>query len=125
MDKKTGVKIMNSLNKYDNFKDWFNKNLNDKAEDIANHGADGGFTGIIYNNEMAKVFDHFQDEIWEMVVNEAEEMGENPITFISNFNRIDMATEFNSFKALLVWFACEKLAQKYSKYWEIYDEHYK
>lgn len=108
---------MDNLNKYDNFKDWFNENLGDKAEDIANCGADGGFTSIIYTNEMVEIFDHFQDEIWEMVVNEAEEMGENPITFISSFKRIDMATEFNSFKALLVWYACEKLAvQEYDEF---------
>jgi hypothetical protein len=104
---------MNNLNSYENLKDWFNKTLGDQANEIAENGADCGFTGIIYTNEMVEIFDYFQDEIWEMVVNEAEEIGENPIKFISSFNRIDMTTEFNNFKALLVWFACEKLAREF------------
>jgi hypothetical protein len=95
------------------FEDWFKANLHEYKEDIANHGADAGYPKITYTADTVKIFDKFGDEIWEMAVEDAEDMGyKNAAAMIAEFVRSDMLSDFNSFKNLMVWYACEKLAQQ-------------
>jgi hypothetical protein len=95
------------------FKTWFNKNLKDSARDIANHGADAGYPHITYTSDCAKLFDKFGDEIWNMAVEDADDMGcKNVAEMISGFVRSDMLGDLNQFKNLMVWYACEKLARE-------------
>lgn len=101
------------MNYQDTFEQWFQQNLSEYAEDIANHGADGGFPHITYTNEIVEIFNKYEDEIWQMVNDSANEYGAKDIAdFIGSFNRIDMAESFDGFKNLLVWFACEDLAYR-------------
>lgn len=96
------------------FKDWFNANLLESAEDIANHGADGGFNGIIYITECAELFDKYQEEIWDMAVEMANDLGhKNVCEMIATFKRSDMLEDIHTFKNLMVWFAVEELARQY------------
>lgn len=95
------------------FRGWFMANLKDNARDIANHGADCGFSGITYNRDAAKLFDKFDSEIWDIAYEEAQSMGCKSIPeFIAGFRRIDMADDIVTFKTLMVWFACEHLARE-------------
>jgi hypothetical protein len=94
------------------FRAWFKANLADSARDIAGHGADGGFPGITYTRDCVKLFDRYGDEIWAMAVEQAEDMGENVGTMIAGFRRKDMLDSLDSFKNLMVWFACEELARE-------------
>ena len=93
------------------FQEWFNANLAESAYDIANHGADCGFPHITYTSDCVKLFDQFQDEIWEMAVSMAEDMGcRNVMEMVAGFKRSDMLETPDTFKNLMVWFACEELA---------------
>lgn len=95
------------------FAGWFNANLRDNAKDIAAHGADCGFPNISYTRDTVKLFDKFGDEIWEMAVQDAEELGEkNVAAMIAGFSRADMLTGLDQFKNLMVWYACEKLSRE-------------
>jgi hypothetical protein len=95
------------------FRSWFNANLRQYARDIARHGADCGFPGISYNADTVCIFDRFADEIWEMAVADASDMGHaNVAEMIAGFSRADMLVDFDCFKNLMVWYACEKLAQE-------------
>lgn len=95
------------------FKDWFAANLAEDAADIAKHGADAGFSGIIYTNECAELFDRYEDEIYSMVSDDAEEFGaKNVPEFIATFGRADMAETMAGFKNLLVWYAAERMANE-------------
>jgi hypothetical protein len=95
------------------FEDWFKANLREYQEDIANHGADAGFPKITYTADTCKIFDKFGDEIWSMAVEDAEEIGYNNVAaMIAEFVRSDMLSSIDSFKNLMVWYACEKLAQR-------------
>ncbi len=94
-------------------KDWFKANLHEYTEDIASHGADAGFPKITYTADPVKIFDKFAAQIWEMAVEDAEDMGyKNVAAMIAEFVRSDMLDTFDSFKNLMVWYACEKLAQQ-------------
>lgn len=95
------------------FRSWFNANLRASAQDIANHGADSGFPCITYTSDTVKLFDRFEDEIWNMAVEQAEILGcKNVAEMIAGFNRADMLNDIDTFKNLMVWFACETLAQE-------------
>ncbi|MCP1768306.1 DUF7222 domain-containing protein (plasmid) [Bradyrhizobium barranii] len=93
------------------FQSWFNANLKAHARDIARHGADCGFPSISYTSDTVCIFDRFADEIWAMAVADAEEYGHtNVCEMIAGFKRSDMLADYDSFKNLMVWYACEKLA---------------
>jgi hypothetical protein len=95
------------------FEDWFKANLREYQEDIANHGADAGFPKITYTAHTVKIFDKFADQIWSMAVEDAEDMGYNNVAaMIAEFGRSDLLSSIDSFKNLMVWYACEKLAQR-------------
>ena len=95
------------------FETWFKANLKDYQEDIANHGADGGFPKITYISDTCKIFDRFADQIWDMAVEDAEAMGyKNVAAMIADFGRGDMLDDINCFKNLMVWYACERLAHQ-------------
>lgn len=95
------------------FRAWFNTNLKDRAMDIASHGADAGYPHITYTSDTVKLFDRFGDEIWDMAVQDAEDMGcKNVAEMIAGFGRADMLSGLDQFKNLMVWYACEKLARE-------------
>lgn len=98
------------------FRAWFNANLLESAHDIARHGADCGYPHITYNSDCAELFDQFSDEIWEMAVSDAESLGsKNVAEMIAGFGRADMLETFETFKTLMVWYACETLAREVSE----------
>lgn len=101
------------------FQNWFKANLNEYAEDIASYGADTGYPYITYTSHTVKIFDKFASEIWDMAVEDAEAMGyKNVAAMIAEFARSDMLDSIDSFKNLMVWYACEKFAQQLTDdYW--------
>lgn len=97
------------------FRAWFKRNLSDYAGDIARHGADAGYPHITYNTDAAKVFDAYADEIWAMAVEDASDMGHSNVAeMIAAFGRSDMADDWLTFRVLMVWYACEKVARELS-----------
>jgi hypothetical protein len=95
------------------FKDWFLANLRTYAQDIAEYGADGGFPCLTYTDDTVKIFDKFASEIWKMAVEDSQNIGYNNIAaMIAEFGRSDMLATIDSFKSLMVWYACEKLARQ-------------
>ena len=95
------------------FKDWFKEHLGDHVQDIATHGSDCGFTYITYYEECVGLYKRFESEIWEMLVKDSESFGhKNPMEFIATFNRSDMTEDPDTFKNLLVWYACEHVAHE-------------
>ena len=98
------------------FKAWFDTNLKDSARDIARHGADAGYPCITYTSDCVKIFDKFGDEIWAMAVEEAESLGsKNVAEMVAGFGRADMLGSLDTFKNLMVWYACETLAREYDQ----------
>ena len=95
------------------FKAWFDRNLKEYARDIAEHGADAGYPYITYTSDTVKIYNKYEEEIWEKLNDEKEEMGLKSVPeLIASFHRIDMADEPAQFKNLLVWFMCEEYARE-------------
>ncbi len=100
----------------DTLKDWMIDQYQDgEIAEIAEHGCDAGWSGISYTSDCAALFDTYQDEIWNLLVDTADSLGEDPMTLIAGFRRSDMTKSgINEFKNLLVWFAVEHYANEMS-----------
>ena len=55
-------------------------------QDVANHGADGGYNGFIYYTDTIKFFKNNRAEIVALVKEYADEFGQTPIEFVASFN---------------------------------------
>jgi len=58
----------------------------DAVSDINNHGIGGGFSGFIYYSDTVKFFDTYKKDILKLAEQQAEEMGEDMLSMIANFN---------------------------------------
>ncbi len=96
------------------FSKWFKKNMKDYAKDIANHGADAGYPFISYTSDCVKLYDRFEDEIYEALNQDAEEFGLDSVDALTaTFRRKDMLSTPDQRKNLLVWYMCEREARAY------------
>lgn len=96
------------------FNKWFKKNMKDYAKDIANHGADAGYPHISYTSDCVKLYNKFEEEIYEALNQDAEEFGYDSVdAFVSTFRRKDMLATPDQRKNLLVWYMVEREARGY------------
>lgn len=100
----------------------------DTLEDVANHGANAGFSGFIYYTETVAFFKKNRREILAMVEEMSEEFGQDPVQFVASFNCLDNDREtraeiartlYGSLKKddhlvanALAWFALEETARQ-------------
>ena len=92
---------------------WFWRNLRNEAADIAKHGAASGFPKITYYRDTVKIYNRFEDEIWEMAEQDAEDCGcKSVLEFFASLQGAHHADSPHTFKNLLVWYACEKIAHE-------------
>lgn len=92
---------------------WVNANLKENLPDIAEYGCTAGFPMISYYTDTNKLYDRFADEIWGMLDEDAEELGEkNILTMIAGFGGADAVQDEITFKNLLLWYAVERIAHK-------------
>lgn len=98
----------------DTFAEWFRENLGDYARDIARYGADNGFPGISYTSGCTALFDRYAGEMWKLVTSVADGTGyQSMVDLLRHHARADMADSWSGYRTLLVWVACESLAQTY------------
>jgi hypothetical protein len=57
----------------------------ENLQDIANHGADSGYSGLTYYSDTVAFFKRNRAEIVELVKNMASELGENPADMVAGF----------------------------------------
>ena len=99
----------------------------DDLQDIANHGADAGWSGFTYYSDTVKFFKAHRAEIVDLVKEYAEEFGQSPMAFVASFNCLKPAGEYEAEIAeclygrvsadnmtvpnALAWFALEEVAR--------------
>lgn len=81
---------------------------------VAHHGcASVCVGGLIYYNETSAFHDKFEEEIWDLVYSQSEEMGyDNCLSFIASFNGSKDVGSLFQLKNLLCWYAVEYTCQQ-------------
>ena len=95
------------------FESWIRANFsNSDLRDMIRHGVSSGFGGLTYYRDTCKLYDKFSDEIWNLLYDDAQNMGYNNVLkfIVECFRDSDISDEVD-FKNLLVWYAVERIAQ--------------
>lgn len=99
----------------------------ESASDVANHGADGGFSGFIYYTETVKFAKRQRASILEMAKEQASDFGTEVYAMIANFGCLgeysatDVAEAIHNPRSTngqqvlnaLAWYALEETARAY------------
>ena len=96
------------------FRDWMKAHFT-KGEllDLAQYGADAGWPRLTYYNETAALYRRFANEIWETLIEDAEEYGyQNVFEFLATFRLANNVANREQVENLLVWYMAERTAQK-------------
>lgn len=96
------------------FTAWMKTNF-DKGQlrDIADHGADAGWGRLTYYHHTTKLYDRFEDEIWDALVDDAQDFGHaNVYEFMETWNKNYMPQSAAQFKNQLVWYMAERIARQ-------------
>ena len=95
----------------DTFENWMLDQFdNDTLSDLARHGAQNGFSGLIYYSETTALYRKYKDDIWEMLYDDAESHGVTILEMISGFGEAKNVANADQLENLLVWYAAEKVA---------------
>lgn len=83
-------------------------------EDILKRGLSSGIVGsLIYYNDTVSWYDRFEDEIWDLLDEQYQEMGSKSILeFIGSLNGAKDVGSNDQFKNLLAWYAFEETTRK-------------
>lgn len=73
--------------------------------DIANHGCSGGIGGLIYHDELKRLYGEYAGDIHEIIGEYCDQTGEKFPEYVAK--ELD---NFNSFTCAAVWFAVEWIA---------------
>jgi hypothetical protein len=95
------------------FKEWVMKQIEDgmfTAAEVAEHGCVSGFAGLTYYRETNDLFDKYENEVWDSLVDSAEECGMTVPEFLGTI-KSTMGT-LDSLKNDVVWLAVEKVCQE-------------
>lgn len=90
--------------------DWVKEQYElDTIKDIVKHGMVSGFAGLTYYHETIKFHDDFEDIIWDMLYNDAQDQGCTVMELIVQFNGQKYVGSMTQFKNLLAWYAIEQV----------------
>jgi len=78
--------------------------------DIAQHGCSGGVSGLTYYRETSAFHDQHQEEIWQMIGDQADDNGLKNGEFLQHVT--SDPGSLTNFKNDLVWWAVEVRAQE-------------
>ena len=84
----------------------------DELEDIAQHGCESGCAGgMIYYSETVALFDKYRDDLFDIVNDYMEEIGDYEDSGFPHYVRKNAGT-FNTFANAMVWTAAEIVANE-------------
>jgi len=87
--------------------------LKGEIEDICTYGCiEGTCCGLTYYYETEKFYDEHKEEIWDIISNLADEMGDNPLALLGSQYGAKNVYDEMALKNFLVWFVVEEVACK-------------
>lgn len=90
--------------------DWVKEQYEPEIiHDIVKHGCVSGFPNLTYYHETIKFHDDFEEIIWDMLYNDAEDQGCTVMELIAQFNGQKDVGSMTQLKNLLAWYAVEQV----------------
>ena len=86
----------------------------EELKECAEHGCSGGFGQFIYYKETVVFHQIFEEEIWDLLEKEREEIGAHKsiLEMIASFNGAKDVGSMDQLKNLLCWYAVEHFARE-------------
>lgn len=81
----------------------------DTIRDIVNHGMAAGFGSLVYYKDTCAFHDKYEEEIWRMLLDDAENEGCSILKLIAQFNGAENVGGVDQLKNILCWYAVEKV----------------
>jgi len=79
--------------------------------DLHYGGCQSGLVGaLVYYSDTVKFHDEFEDDIWNLLYESAQDSGVNILTYVGSMNGAENVGTADQFKNLLAWFAFEETA---------------
>jgi hypothetical protein len=95
------------------FESWMQSNFSKtELRDIAQYGADAGWTHLTYYTDTCKIYEKFKEEIWEALLEDADDFGQNVFEMIGGFGGASSVGSVESFENLLTWYMAERTARR-------------
>lgn len=96
------------------FRSWMkNKFSKGKLREMLQYGVDSGYSGLISYHETSKMYDKYEDEIWDQLYNDSQDFGHsNIMEFISTWRSADQMENDTTFKNYVVWYMAERVADE-------------
>ena len=99
----------------DNYGGNKTEQIKSRLEDILHGGGQSGtISRLTYTSDCVKFFNKFADEIGKLIADINENLGENVIDCIKDWDKLDpfCSTDYN--KNLIAWFCYEEIAREFS-----------
>lgn len=94
-------------------KEWVLKNYEESTiKDITNYGMIGGFNNLTTYDETVAFHDKYEEEIWDMLEQDAQNEGCSIMELIAQFNKQDTIGAMYQLKNNLAWYAVERVCQQ-------------
>jgi hypothetical protein len=91
-----------------NFKKWLTTEYShNQLADIANHGCQGGVSGMIYHHELRDIYAEYAEDIHNILGEYCDATGENYPEYVAK-----ELCNLNGFTGACVWFAAEWVAHE-------------
>lgn len=96
------------------FREWLVETLGaDQIEELAEHGADAGWSGLSFTSDLVALYHRYRHEIREALNEDAEALGyDSPEAFVATFQRSDILWTEQGRMSLLVWYLAERTARE-------------
>ena len=79
------------------------------------YGIDGGFARFTHNNDLLALYERYQEEIWTLARQTAEDFGQETMEFVAGLGGGGRIDDHLSLATWLVWFAAEHYARELSE----------
>jgi hypothetical protein len=94
-------------------KQWLERYETSELKDIVRHGCMSDCaTDLIYYDDTVAFHDKYEDEIWDMLYDDASDQGITILQMLAQFNGQKNVGSVEQFKNMLCWYAVERTANE-------------
>lgn len=99
-----------NINNAGSFKAWMTRFSSGQLRDMSQNGARGGYDGLIWTDDVIDLYNKFEDEMWEILTENANNQGESVLSFVAQLRDANEIETPREFKEFVTYFCAEAVA---------------